>query len=202
MLRGLFVNASHRNQAFSNWQCLLFCPSLEVGSCIAVQVCMIQIPLLILFNAFYVRNARLWFHTVSLAFALQQCSCWPGSNPFPPSQDVGFTLIFSDIHLWASIFSVILVNYIFMDGKSDYFQGKYEFQRRPGAVFLSKPLLWINVFENCLFFPPGTALVVVYLILLAVYYFAPSPPACWDYCGDDDKKKTKKNNIMQKTQLS
>ncbi|KAI5105442.1 putative cation exchanger C521.04c isoform X1 [Silurus meridionalis] len=64
--------------------------SLEVGRCIAVQVCMIQIPILILFNAFY---------------------------------DVGFVLIFSDLHLWASIFSVILVNYIFMDGKSDYFQG-------------------------------------------------------------------------------
>ncbi|XP_076015106.1 cation/H+ exchanger protein 1 [Genypterus blacodes] len=64
--------------------------SLEVGSCIAVQVCMIQIPLLILFNAFY---------------------------------DVGFVLVFSDIHLWASIFSVILANYIFMDGKCDYFQG-------------------------------------------------------------------------------
>ncbi|XP_041833324.1 cation/H+ exchanger protein 1 isoform X1 [Melanotaenia boesemani] len=64
--------------------------SLEVGSCIAVQVCMIQIPLLILFNAFH---------------------------------DVGFVLVFSDIHLWASIFSVIVVNYIFMDGKCDYFQG-------------------------------------------------------------------------------
>ncbi|KAL7885529.1 hypothetical protein AOLI_G00058240 [Acnodon oligacanthus] len=64
--------------------------SLEVGSCIAVQVCMIQIPILIVFNAFY---------------------------------DVGFVLIFSDLHLWASIFSVIVVNYIFMDGKSDYFQG-------------------------------------------------------------------------------
>ncbi|XP_066505092.1 uncharacterized protein cax2 [Hoplias malabaricus] len=64
--------------------------SLEVGSCIAVQVCMIQIPILILFNAFY---------------------------------NVGFVLIFSDLHLWASIFSIILVNYIFMDGKSDYFQG-------------------------------------------------------------------------------
>uniref|UniRef100_A0A3Q0RAT8 Cation/H+ exchanger protein 2 n=1 Tax=Amphilophus citrinellus TaxID=61819 RepID=A0A3Q0RAT8_AMPCI len=63
---------------------------LEVGSCIAVQVCMLQIPILVLFNAFY---------------------------------DVGFVLIFSDQHLWASIFSVILVNYIFMDGKSDYFQG-------------------------------------------------------------------------------
>ncbi|XP_043084218.1 putative cation exchanger C521.04c [Puntigrus tetrazona] len=64
--------------------------SFEVGSCIAVQVCMIQIPILVLFNIFY---------------------------------DVGFVLIFSDLHLWASIFSVILVNYIFMDGKSDYFQG-------------------------------------------------------------------------------
>lgn len=40
------------------------------------------------------------------------------------SQDVGFMLVFSDIHLWASIFSVIVVNYIFMDGKCDYFQGK------------------------------------------------------------------------------
>uniref|UniRef100_A0A8C2EYR5 Cation/H+ exchanger protein 2 n=1 Tax=Cyprinus carpio TaxID=7962 RepID=A0A8C2EYR5_CYPCA len=64
--------------------------SFEVGSCIAVQVCMIQIPILVLFNIFY---------------------------------DVGFVLIFSDLHLWASIFSVIVVNYIFMDGKSDYFQG-------------------------------------------------------------------------------
>ncbi|XP_077401391.1 cation/H+ exchanger protein 1 [Vanacampus margaritifer] len=64
--------------------------SLEVGSCIAVQVCMIQIPLLILFNASY---------------------------------DVGFVLLFSDIHVFASIFSVILVNFIFMDGKCDYFQG-------------------------------------------------------------------------------
>uniref|UniRef100_A0A8C4GMD9 Cation/H+ exchanger protein 2 n=1 Tax=Dicentrarchus labrax TaxID=13489 RepID=A0A8C4GMD9_DICLA len=64
--------------------------SLEVGICIAVQVCMLQIPILVFFNAFY---------------------------------DVGFVLLFSDLHLWASIFSVILVNYIFMDGKSDYFQG-------------------------------------------------------------------------------
>lgn len=34
-------------------------------------------------------------------------------------------LLFSDLHLWASIFSVVLVNYIFMDGKSDYFQGEF-----------------------------------------------------------------------------
>lgn len=30
--------------------------SLEVGICIAVQVCMLQIPILVLFNAFYVRH--------------------------------------------------------------------------------------------------------------------------------------------------
>ncbi|KAM9312594.1 uncharacterized protein PAF06_010541 [Gastrophryne carolinensis] len=64
--------------------------SIEIGSCIAVQVCMLQIPVLVLFSAFY---------------------------------PTGFTLIFSDLHLWASIFSVILMNYIFMDGKCDYFQG-------------------------------------------------------------------------------
>uniref|UniRef100_A0A4W3IJY2 Cation/H+ exchanger protein 2 n=1 Tax=Callorhinchus milii TaxID=7868 RepID=A0A4W3IJY2_CALMI len=64
--------------------------SLEVGSSIAVQVCMLQIPILVLFNVIY---------------------------------PVGFVLLFSDLHLWASIFSVILMNYIFMDGKCDYFQG-------------------------------------------------------------------------------
>ncbi|XP_059843018.1 cation/H+ exchanger protein 1 isoform X2 [Hypanus sabinus] len=64
--------------------------SLEVGSSIAVQVCMLQIPVLVLFSVIY---------------------------------PVGFNLLFSDLHLWASIFSVILMNYIFMDGKSDYFQG-------------------------------------------------------------------------------
>ncbi|XP_072003605.1 uncharacterized protein [Engystomops pustulosus] len=64
--------------------------SIEIGSCIAVQVCMLQIPILVLFSVFY---------------------------------PTGFTLIFCDLHLWASIFSVILMNYIFMDGKCDYFQG-------------------------------------------------------------------------------
>ncbi|XP_048410340.1 cation/H+ exchanger protein 1 isoform X2 [Stegostoma tigrinum] len=64
--------------------------SLEVGSSIAVQVCMLQIPVLVLFSVIY---------------------------------PVGFSLLFSDLHLWASIFSVILMNYIFMDGKCDYFQG-------------------------------------------------------------------------------
>ncbi|XP_040451783.1 low affinity vacuolar monovalent cation/H(+) antiporter-like [Falco naumanni] len=64
--------------------------SIEIGNCIAVQVCMLQIPVLVLFTIFYPTN---------------------------------FTLVFSDLHVYASMFSVVLMNYIFMDGKCDYFQG-------------------------------------------------------------------------------
>ncbi|NXA13838.1 VNX1 protein, partial [Sapayoa aenigma] len=64
--------------------------SIEIGNCVAVQVCMLQIPILVLFTIFYPTN---------------------------------FTLVFSDLHVYASMFSVVLMNYIFMDGKCDYFQG-------------------------------------------------------------------------------
>uniref|UniRef100_A0A452GZC2 Cation exchanger C521.04c n=1 Tax=Gopherus agassizii TaxID=38772 RepID=A0A452GZC2_9SAUR len=64
--------------------------SIEIGSCIAVQVCMLQIPILVLFTVFY---------------------------------PTGFILVFSDLHVYSSMFSVVLMNYIFMDGKCDYFQG-------------------------------------------------------------------------------
>uniref|UniRef100_A0A672NXL4 Cation/H+ exchanger protein 2 n=1 Tax=Sinocyclocheilus grahami TaxID=75366 RepID=A0A672NXL4_SINGR len=78
-----------------------------VGRCIAVQMCMIQIPILVLFTIFY---------------------------------DVGFVVIFSNMHLWASIFSVILVNYIFMDGKS----AKYYLNQ--GLVILPKNLIIFYIF--------------------------------------------------------
>ncbi|KAM6436291.1 uncharacterized protein PHA67_023569 isoform 1-T1 [Liasis olivaceus] len=64
--------------------------SIEIGNCIAVQVCMLQIPILVLFTVFYPTD---------------------------------FILVFSDLHVYASMFSVVLMNYIFMDGKCDYFQG-------------------------------------------------------------------------------
>ncbi|KAG8440086.1 hypothetical protein GDO86_006034 [Hymenochirus boettgeri] len=72
--------------------------SIEIGSCIAVQVCMLQIPILVLFSVFYATD---------------------------------FTLVFNDLHLWACMFSVILMNYIFMDGKCDYFQAMYFFAPSP-----------------------------------------------------------------------
>ncbi|KAK2190955.1 hypothetical protein NP493_64g05037 [Ridgeia piscesae] len=64
--------------------------SIEVGMCVAVQVCMVQIPLLVVANLVY---------------------------------PVGFYLLFSDIHLFSVIIGVLMMNYVFQDGKSDYFQG-------------------------------------------------------------------------------
>ncbi|KAI0221998.1 Low affinity vacuolar monovalent cation/H(+) antiporter [Lamellibrachia satsuma] len=64
--------------------------SIEVGMCVAVQVCMVQIPLLVFANLIY---------------------------------PVGFYLLFSDIHLFSIIIGVLMMNYVFQDGKSDYFQG-------------------------------------------------------------------------------
>lgn len=67
------------------------------------------------------------FITNTFLYIAQLFQSWLGLNlffVFFVFQDVGFVLVFNDIHLWASIFSVILVNYIFMDGKCDYFQGK------------------------------------------------------------------------------
>lgn len=46
----------------------------------------------------------------------------PKSSPLQPTN---FTLVFSDLHVYASMFSVVLMNYIFMDGKCDYFQGDH-----------------------------------------------------------------------------
>ena len=34
-------------------------------------------------------------------------------------------MVFNDVHLYAVIFSVVVINYTFQDGKSDYFQGGY-----------------------------------------------------------------------------
>lgn len=63
---------------------------IEIGTNTAIQVCLIQVPALILINLIYPMN---------------------------------FILVFNDVHLWAVIFSVIVINYIFQDGKTDYFQG-------------------------------------------------------------------------------
>lgn len=82
----------------------------------------------------------------------------------PFFQDVGFVLVFSDIHLWASIFSVILVNYIFMDGKCDYFQGKSYWSNSPATIDCGREIPYGLCFHrhcSCggLLHPVGTLLL-------------------------------------------
>ncbi|XP_012944323.1 putative cation exchanger C521.04c [Aplysia californica] len=63
---------------------------IEIGSAAAIQVCMVQLPIIVLADLIY---------------------------------PMGFNAVFNDIHLWAVIFAIIIINYIFQDGKSNYFQG-------------------------------------------------------------------------------
>lgn len=63
---------------------------IEIGTSTSIQVCMLQVPVLILINIIY---------------------------PFK------FYAIFSDVHMWSVFFSLIVINYTFQDGKSDYLQG-------------------------------------------------------------------------------
>lgn len=71
--------------------------SIEIGSSIAVQVCMLQIPVLVMINAFILNSES--------------------------DSSKHFTLIFPDMYVYVVLFSTILMNYTFQDGKSDYFQG-------------------------------------------------------------------------------
>ena len=63
---------------------------IEIGTSVAIQVCAIEFPMLVLIDIIF---------------------------PFD------LYMVFNPIHLWAALFAVIVINYTFQDGKSDYFQG-------------------------------------------------------------------------------
>ena len=65
--------------------------SIEVGNQIAVQICLLQIPILMLAQIIH--------------------------------SDLGFILLFNDLQLFSVFMSVLVINYIFSDSKTDYFQG-------------------------------------------------------------------------------
>ena len=65
--------------------------SIEVGNQIAVQICLLQIPVLLLADIIYPK--------------------------------LGFVLLFNDLQLFSVLMSVLVINYIFSDSKTDYFQG-------------------------------------------------------------------------------
>jgi Ca2+:H+ antiporter len=69
--------------------------SLEIGAAGTIQTALIQIPGLVFFSAIF--------------------------NHLDPRNS--FILIFPSLHVFAILFSVIIVNYISADGKSNYFEG-------------------------------------------------------------------------------
>ena len=69
--------------------------SLEIGSAYAVQVALLQIPVLVAFSAFFLSGSSL---------------------------DV-FILVFPRWDFRAVLFSVFILTYIYIEGKSNYFKG-------------------------------------------------------------------------------
>jgi Ca2+:H+ antiporter len=74
--------------------------SMEIGSAYALQVCLLQIPALVLFSAI---NGR-WFGGSDLA-------------------DYTFSLIFPQWDMVTVILCVFLLSYMYGEGKSNYFKG-------------------------------------------------------------------------------
>ncbi|KAF9931632.1 hypothetical protein FBU30_009808 [Linnemannia zychae] len=73
--------------------------SMEIGSAYALQVCLIQIPAMVAVSAWLSRGAAtvLWNHT--------------------------FNLIFPRWDVFSMLFSVFLLTYTYIEGKSNYFKG-------------------------------------------------------------------------------
>lgn len=75
--------------------------SMEIGTAYALQVCLLQIPALVLFSAFYISPAS-----------------FTG-----PIKDYVFTLVFPRWDLYMTLFAVFIFTYVYGEGKSNYFKG-------------------------------------------------------------------------------
>ena len=76
--------------------------SMEIGSAYALQVCLLQIPSLVLYSLFFINP--------------------DDSNNWSVRESM-FTLIFPNWDVAASAVSVVLFTYIYAEGKSNYFKG-------------------------------------------------------------------------------
>ncbi|KAI0237050.1 hypothetical protein L0F63_000666 [Massospora cicadina] len=87
--------------------------SMEIGSAYTVQVALLQIPALVAFSAYY--------H-------------W--SSPTDPSSQ-SFTLVFPRLDMFSVLFSVFLITYIYIEGKSNYFKG---------TILVLTYVVWLSAF--------------------------------------------------------
>lgn len=86
--------------------------SIEVGSSIAVQVCMLQIPFLVILGEIFFTDEE--------------------------SINKKFTLVFPELYVFAVIFALLVMCYTFQNGRSDYFQGNISLS---ASTFILKPIL-------------------------------------------------------------
>lgn len=75
--------------------------SMEIGSAYALQVCLLQIPALVLFSALYPMSP---------------------ADPFEAARYT-FTLLFPQWDMVTVILCVFLLSYMYGEGKSNYFKG-------------------------------------------------------------------------------
>ncbi|KAK5997755.1 Putative cation exchanger [Cladobotryum mycophilum] len=74
--------------------------SMEIGSAYALQVCLLQIPCLVLYSALY-----------------------PNIPPGSEATDYTFSLLFPQWDMVTVILCVFLLSYVYSEGKSNYFKG-------------------------------------------------------------------------------
>lgn len=74
--------------------------SMEIGSAYALQVCLLQIPCLVLYSAF-----------------------WPNTPAFGDASNYSFSLLFPQWDMVTVILCVFLLSYVYGEGKSNYFKG-------------------------------------------------------------------------------
>jgi Ca2+:H+ antiporter len=73
--------------------------SLEIGSAYAIQVALVQIPTILVFSSGYA-----YYNPTHISFK-------------------SFMLVFPHWDVYAVLFSVLLLTYVYLEGKSNYFKG-------------------------------------------------------------------------------
>lgn len=88
---------------------------LEIGSAYMAQALMIQIPVLVIFSAYYYNNSRMLDDDGYLL-----------RNPDVPREvapNMGFTMIFSNWDMYVCLFASLVFLRVYIEGKSNFFKG-------------------------------------------------------------------------------
>ena len=85
--------------------------SMEIGSAYALQVCLLQVPALVLFSAMFTSYVIVDGGTGSTSSSAEDVASH------------SFTLIFPQWDMVTVILCVVLLSYVYSEGKSNYFKG-------------------------------------------------------------------------------